>query len=102
MILMVVDGVRSPDAGFPLSGCTVHRVMIQRHWWNGGRSTRFRRDVYIRSDGQRWDVLAQIGGPAGRSRVHECPSGSSALIVANAWRGSDSSWQEVVASTQPS
>jgi len=56
---------------------------------------RFRRDVYIRSDGQQWDVLVQIGGATGRYRVQKCPSGSSAVIVAGAWRGSDTGWQEL-------
>jgi hypothetical protein len=51
--------------------------------------------VYIRSDGSKWEVLAQIGGEAGRFRVQECPSSSSAVIVADAWRGSSSSWREL-------
>ncbi|WP_344075378.1 hypothetical protein [Luedemannella helvata] len=70
-------------------------VKVRRHWWNGGKTPRARRDVYIRSDGQRWDVLAQIGGPTGRCRVQECPSSSSALIVADAWRGSSDAWREM-------
>jgi hypothetical protein len=69
-------------------------VIVQRHWWNGSSTARARRDVYIRSDGLRWDVLVQIGGPAGRYRVQECPSGSSAVIVADAWRGSGV-WREL-------
>jgi hypothetical protein len=69
--------------------------MVKRHWWNGSKTTRSRRDVYIRTDGDQWDVLVQIGGSAGRYRVQECPSGSSAMIVAGAWRGSDAGWQEI-------
>ncbi|MEU8821575.1 hypothetical protein [Actinoplanes sp. NPDC048796] len=69
--------------------------MVQRHWWNGSKTARFRRDVYIRSDGRQWDVMVQIGGLAGRHRVQECPSGSSAMIVAGAWRGSEPGWQEL-------
>jgi hypothetical protein len=68
--------------------------MVQRHWWNGSKTARGRRDVYIRSDGQRWDVLVQIGGAAGRSQVQDCPSSSSAMIVADAWRGSGDGWRE--------
>lgn len=56
---------------------------------------RLRRDVFIRSDGLRWDVLVQIGGPAGRYRVQECPSGGTAVIVADAWRGSGVGWREL-------
>jgi hypothetical protein len=74
--------------------------MVQRHWWNGSSTTRARRDVYIRSDGRRWDVLVQIGGASGRYRVQECPSSSSAVIVADAWRGSDNSWRELQLPTQ--
>jgi hypothetical protein len=70
-------------------------VIVQRHWWNGSKSARGRRDVYIRSDGQRWDVMVQIGGTSGRSRVTECPSIKSALIVADAWRNSSETWRQV-------
>jgi hypothetical protein len=69
-------------------------VIVQQHWWNGSNTPRSRRDVYIRTDGSRWDVLAQIGGATGRYRVQECPSGSSAEIVADAWRGSGT-WKEL-------
>jgi hypothetical protein len=71
------------------------RVIVQRHWWNGSSTTRARRDVYIRSDGSQWDVLVQIGGAAGRYRVQQCPSSSSAVIVADAWRGSGATWREL-------
>ncbi|MDP9818117.1 hypothetical protein J3R04_004087 [Spirilliplanes yamanashiensis] len=70
-------------------------MMVQRHWWNGSTTTRSRRDVFIRSDGRRWDVLVRIGGAPGRSRVQDCPSGSAAAIVAGAWRGSEHTWREV-------
>jgi hypothetical protein len=43
--------------------------MVQQHWWNGSKTARARRDVYIRSDGRRWDVMVQIGGAAGRFLV---------------------------------
>jgi hypothetical protein len=74
-------------------------VMVQRHWWNGSSTARARRDVYIRSDGLQWDVLVQIGGAEGRYRVQECPSNSSAMIVAGAWRGSGS-WRELAPTPQ--
>ena len=69
--------------------------MIQRHWWNGSTTTRGRRDVFIRSDGRRWDVLVRIGGVPGRSRVQDCPSSGAAAIVAGAWRGSEHPWREL-------
>jgi hypothetical protein len=79
-------------------GC---RVIVQRHWWNGSTTARMRRDVYIRSDGLLWDVLVQIGGTAGRCRVHECPSSKSAQILASAWRGSGDTWREMELPAQP-
>jgi hypothetical protein len=69
--------------------------MVQRHWWNGRSTARLRRDVYIRSDGVQWDVLVQIGGTAGAYRVQDCSSGTSAVIIADAWRGSDADWREL-------
>jgi hypothetical protein len=74
--------------------------MVQRHWWNGSNTARARRDVYIRSDGLKWDVLVQIGGTAGRSRVQECPSSRSAAIVADSWRGSGIAWRELAPAPQ--
>ena len=70
-------------------------MRVERHWWNGSRSERGRRDVYIRTDGQRWEVMAQTGGATGRSKVHLCPSRASAEILANAWLGGRPDWSEV-------
>lgn len=71
------------------------RVRVEKHWWNGDTSQRGRRDVYIRTDGQRWDVQVQIGGASGRSRVQECPGRASAVILAGAWRGNHPAWREL-------
>lgn len=68
---------------------------MERHWWNGNRSSVGRRDVYIRTDGQLWEVEAQAGGIAGRSRVQACPGRSSAEILASAWRGGNAAWREL-------
>ncbi|WP_319460521.1 hypothetical protein [Micromonospora sp. RTP1Z1] len=70
-------------------------MIVEEHWWNGDATVRGRRDVYIRTDGQRWEVQAQIGGALGRSKVQECPSRGSASILAGAWRGGDPSWREL-------
>jgi len=72
------------------------RVTLERHWWNRNTSLRGRRDVYVRSDGEIWEVEAQIGGVDGRSRVQRCPSLAAAMILAQAWRGTGSEWREVV------
>jgi hypothetical protein len=70
---------------------------VERHWWNGSLSPRERRDVYIRRDGQQWNVMAQVGGVHGRSRVHHCPGRATAEILASAWRGAGAGWREVPA-----
>jgi len=53
--------------------------------------------VYIRTDGQRWEVLAQTGGNTGRSRIHACPGRATAEILASAWRGAGLGWRELTA-----
>ncbi|KKK04716.1 hypothetical protein [Micromonospora sp. HK10] len=70
-------------------------MIVEEHWWNGDASPRGRRDVYIRTDGQRWEVQAQIGGAQGRSKVLECTSRTSASILAGAWRGANPGWREL-------
>jgi hypothetical protein len=71
------------------------RMKVEEHWWNGDTTPRGRRDVYIRTDGQGWEVRAQIGGASGRERVQQCPSRASATILADAWRGTHPSWREL-------
>lgn len=72
-------------------------VRIERHWWNGNRSSIGRRDVYIRTDGRLWEVVAQTGGDVGRSKVYSCPGRTSAEILADAWLGGRrSQWREIV------
>jgi hypothetical protein len=91
-------GVR-PATGWslprPQAGLYGRQVKVERHWWNGSLSPRERRDVFIRSDGQRWDVMAQVGGTGGRSKVHLCPGRATAEILADAWRGGND-WREVL------
>lgn len=71
-------------------------VRIERHWWNGNPSQVGRRDVYIRTDGQLWEVEAQTGGDVGRSKVYSCPGRASAEILADAWLDDRSRWREIV------
>ncbi|WBC13718.1 hypothetical protein O7600_21665 [Micromonospora sp. WMMA1998] len=68
-------------------------MVVEEHWWNGVSNPRGRRDVYIRTDGSQWQVQAQIGGAAGRSKIQQCPSRGSASILAGAWRSSGSGWR---------
>jgi hypothetical protein len=78
-----------------VDGCLrVRRVRVEHHWWNG--SVRLaRRDVYVRTDGERWEVEAQMGGPEGQSKVQQCPGKASALILADAWRGPRWNWRKL-------
>src|ERR1051326_9468079 len=57
-------------------------VRIERHWWNGDRTTRGRRDVYIRTDGDSWEVEARAGGGPGRSKIFQCPGPTPAESLA--------------------
>jgi hypothetical protein len=52
--------------------------------------------VYIRSDGESWEVEAQAGGAGGRSRVQQCPGQASAEILAKAWIGDSPGWREIL------
>jgi hypothetical protein len=72
----------------------VRRVRVESHWWNG--SVRLaRRDVYVRTDGNLWEVVAQMGGPEGQAKVQQCPGKASALILADAWRGPRWQWRKL-------
>jgi hypothetical protein len=70
-------------------------VRVERHWWNGHSGQRGRRDVFIRTDGDLWEVEARAGGSAGRSTVHECPGLASAEILATSWMRGRPEWREV-------
>jgi hypothetical protein len=67
---------------------------VEHHWWNGDVRLA-RRDVYVRTDGDYWEVEAQMGGPEGKSKVQQCPGKASALILADAWRGSRWQWRKL-------
>jgi hypothetical protein len=54
-----------------------------------------RRPAVEIEDGLRWEVVAQTGGVAGRSKVHLCPGRASAEILANAWLGGRPEWSEL-------
>lgn len=53
--------------------------------------------MFIRTDGQLWEVEARAGGSEGRSKVQQCPGQISAEILADAWRGNRPEWQELPA-----
>ncbi|PZF86014.1 hypothetical protein [Micromonospora endophytica] len=70
-------------------------MKTERHWWNGNRTVRGRRDVYIRTDGESWEVEARLGGDASRSKIYPCPGRQSAEILAQAWMDGQNRWQVV-------
>jgi hypothetical protein len=72
----------------------VGHVRVEHHWWNGDIRLQ-RRDVYVRTDGEVWEVEAQMGGPQGKSKVQQCPGKASALILADAWRGPRWQWRKL-------
>ena len=72
----------------------VRHVRVEHHWWNGDNRLQ-RRDVYVRTDGECWEVEAQMGGPQGKSKVQQCPGKASALILADAWRGPRWQWRKL-------
>jgi hypothetical protein len=87
--LSQIPSPRSVDA------CSkVDQVRVEHHWWNGGVRLA-RRDVYVRTDGEFWEVEAKIGGPEGKSKVQQCPGKASALILADAWRGPRWQWRKL-------
>lgn len=50
--------------------------------------------MYIRTDGESWEVEARTGG--GRSKIYPCPGRQSAEILAGAWMDGQRRWQVVV------
>lgn len=93
MIVRRTKIVNIPHSGRVLYG---RWVRVERHWWNGDRTVRGRRDVYIRTDGESWEVEARAGGGAGRSKIYPCPGRQSAEILAGAWMAGQSRWQVMV------
>ena len=87
-----VSQIASPGMvdGWPKVG----GVRVEHHWWNGDNRLQ-RRDVYVRTDGEFWEVEAQMGGPQGKSKVQQCPGKASALILADAWRGPRWQWRKL-------
>lgn len=47
------------------------RVRTVERWWNGTWGRMARRDVWLRTDGQRWDVWVRDGGADGRNEHTE-------------------------------
>jgi hypothetical protein len=66
-----------------------------RHWWNGSWGRLSRRDVYVRTDGKRWEVEARLGGAEGRSTVWTHDDEAGALERARSWLDPRFTWTEL-------
>lgn len=45
-------------------------VVVVERWWNGHWGRLFRRDIVLRSDGQRWQVWIREGGADAARHSH--------------------------------
>jgi hypothetical protein len=79
-------------------------VRTLRHWWNGATGDSaaevVRRDVYLRTDGRRWEVEATEGAigehsARARSTRRTYSDEAEAQRVLDEWLGDRSGWQEV-------
>ncbi|WP_238005816.1 hypothetical protein KZZ52_41385 [Dactylosporangium sp. AC04546] len=75
------------------------KVRTVEHWWNGVWGRLARLDVWLRTDGERWDVWVREGGvDSGRNRHTEYDDETSARVALadlldahHAWRRMDRS-----------
>jgi hypothetical protein len=70
----------------------------RKHWWNGKWGRLVRRDVYLRTDGDRWHVEQRAGGAEGVSQFYEYGSEDEAYDLVRALlAGPDDNWRELSA-----
>ena len=65
------------------------------HWWNGTWGRLVRRDVWLRTDGQTWEVEAGRGGMEGRSAVLTYPDEAQARQELSLLLGEYGPWQRL-------
>jgi hypothetical protein len=91
----VSEKVSQTASGESVDVCLrVEGVRVEHHWWNGDVRLA-RRDVFVKTDGSLWEVEAQMGGPQGKSKVQQCPGKASAMILADAWKGTRWQWRKL-------
>jgi len=74
-------------------------VRTVRHWWNGVSGSPRRRDIYLRTDGRRWEAESREGasddGTGGRSARRTYATEDEARRVVREWLGTRTDWQDV-------
>ncbi|WP_326550925.1 hypothetical protein [Micromonospora sp. NBC_01813] len=75
----------------------VRRVEQRKHWWNGSWGRLARRDVFLRTDADRWYVEARTGGAEGASRFTEYATEETAYDAVRHLLAGPGGWREVSA-----
>ena len=68
-----------------------------RHWWNGRWGRLARRDIYLRTDGDRYAVEAREGGADGTTRTWYPPTEEDALQLVDDLLSDQDGWRELTA-----
>jgi hypothetical protein len=78
----------------------VHSRVIH-HWWNGTWGRMSRRDVYIRTDDDTFEVEVRLGGSEGRRWRRECPTLQAATDEAARHLADDQHWRDIAGAHRP-
>ncbi|MFY1635577.1 hypothetical protein ACN27F_20270 [Solwaraspora sp. WMMB335] len=70
----------------------------RKHWWNGSWGRLARRDVFLRTDADKWFVEARSGGAEGTSRFAEYDDEEAAYDAVRRLLGGPGEWREVAGS----
>jgi len=69
----------------------------RKHWWNGKWGRLARRDVFLRTDGDRWYVEQRAGGAEGISRFYEYGDEDAAYEAVRGLLVGPDTWRELSA-----
>ena len=67
----------------------------RKHWWNGKWGRIGRRDVFLRTDADRWYVERREGGAEGTSRFYEFDREDAAYDTVHALLDGPDRWREL-------
>ncbi|RUL90979.1 MULTISPECIES: hypothetical protein [Micromonospora] len=67
----------------------------RKHWWNGKWGRLARRDVFLRTDADRWYVEQRAGGAEGVSRFYEYDTLDAAEETIRALLHPTDPWREL-------
>jgi hypothetical protein len=70
-------------------------VEQRKHWWNGNWGRLARRDVYLRTDGDRWYVEQRAGGADGVSRWYEFDDEDTAYDLIRTLLAGTDDWRDL-------